>query len=72
MLVTINAEILEIGKEIGRYKIVTGAKINREKSVGLRLDRWKGKKLAIFFGLDLQLQKNSTSVLEKVIAATNL
>ena len=35
MLVTSSAKVEEVSKEIGRYKAVTGAKINREKSVGL-------------------------------------
>ena len=37
VFVTSSAEVDEVSKEIG-----TGAKINREKSVGLRLDSWKG------------------------------
>ena len=37
-----SAEMEEVSKEIGRYEAVTGAKINREKSVGLRLGSWKG------------------------------
>lgn len=32
-------EIDEVNKEICRYEIVVGAKINRDKSVGLRLGR---------------------------------
>ena len=37
VLVTSSAEVEEVNKEIGRYEAVAGAKINREKSVGLRL-----------------------------------
>ena len=65
---------------------MTGAKINREKSVGLRLGSLKGcalpgpfiwkdgpcKKLGVWFGPDLQLEKNWSEVLEKVVAATEL
>ena len=86
VLVTSSAEVEEVSKEIGRYEAVTGAKINREKSVGLRLGSWKGcplpgpfiwrdgacKILGIWFGPDLQLKKNWSEVLEKVVAATEL
>ena len=72
VLVTSSAEVEEVSKEIGRYEAVTGAKINREKSVGLRLGSWKGcalpgpfiwkdgpcKILGVWFGPDLQLEKN--------------
>ena len=36
VLVTSSAEVEDVSKEIGRYEAVTGAKINRENSVGLR------------------------------------
>ena len=42
VLVTSSAEVEEVSKEIGRYEAVAGAKINHEKSVGLRLGTWKG------------------------------
>ena len=86
VLVTSSAEVEEVSKEIGRYEAVTGAKINRDKSVGLRLGSWKGcalpgpfiwkdgpcKILGVWFGPDLQLEKNWSEVLEKVVAATEL
>ena len=86
VLVTSSAEVEEVSKEIGRYEAVTGAKINREKSVGLRLGSWKGcvlpgpfiwkdgpcKILGVCFGPDLQLEKNWSEVLDKVVAATEL
>ena len=86
VLVTSSAEVEEVSKEIGRYEAVTGAKINREKSVGLRLGSWKGcalpgpfiwkdgpcKILGVWFGPDLQLEKNWSEVLNKVVAATEL
>ena len=86
VLVTSSAEVEEVSKEIGRYEAVTGAKINREKSVGLRLGSWKGcvlpgpliwkdgpcKILGVWFGPDLQLEKNWSEVLDKVVAATEL
>ena len=37
VLVTSSAEVEEVSKEIGRYEAVSGAKINHEKSVGLRV-----------------------------------
>ena len=81
VLITSSAEVEEVSKEIGRYEAVTGAKINREKSVGLRLGSLKGpfiwkddpcKILGVWFGPDLQLEKNWSEVLEKVVAATEL
>ena len=67
VLVMSSAEVEEVSKEIGRYEAVTGAKIDREKSVGLHLGSWKGctlpapfiwkdgpcKILSIWFGPDL-------------------
>ena len=86
LLVTSISEIEEVQKEIGRYEEVTGARINREKSVGLRLGSWKGsslpgpfswtdgpcKILGVWFGPDLQLEKNWSEVIEKVVATTGL
>ena len=82
VLVKSSAEVEEVSKEIGRYEAVTGAKINREKSVGLRLGSWKGCALPGPFiwkdgpckilGPDLQLEKNWSEVLEKVVTATEL
>ena len=86
VLVTSSAKVEEVSKEIGRYEAVAGAKINHEKSVGLLLGSWKGcalpglfiwkyglrKMLDIWFRPDLQLEKNWSEVLEKVIAMTEL
>ena len=86
MLVTSNVEVVEVSKEIGRYEVVTGAKINHEKSVSLRLAWWKGcvllghfsetdrpsKILSIRFSPDLQLEKKWSEALEKVVAMTAL
>ena len=68
VLVTNSAELLEKSKEIARYEVVTGTKINREKSVSLGLGSWKGcaitssfswkdgshKTLGVWFSPDLQ------------------
>ena len=86
VLVTSSAELEEVSKEIGRYEAVAGAEVNREKSIGLQLGSWKGralpgpfiwkdgpcKILGVWFGPDLQLKKNWSEVLEKVVAATEL
>ena len=85
-VLVMSAEVEEVSKEIRRYKAVTGAKINCEKSVSLQLGSWKGcahpgpfiwrdipcKILGIWFGPNLQLEKNWSEVLEKVVAATKL
>ena len=42
VLVTNNAEIEEVSKEIEMYEVVSGVKTSREKSVGLSLGSWKG------------------------------
>ena len=71
VLVTSSAEMEELSKEIRKYEAMTGAKINREKSISLRLGLWKGcalpcpfilrdgqcKILGVWFGHDLQLEK---------------
>lgn len=41
VLEIISAEIYKVGREIRGYKMVTGAKINRDESVGLQLVTWK-------------------------------
>ena len=86
VLVISSVDVVEVNKEIGRFEVVTGVKINREKSVGLQLGSWKGcalpglfswkdspcKILGVWFGPNLQLEKNWSEVLEKVVAATEL
>ena len=37
MLVMSSVEVVEVSKEIAKYEVVTGFKINREKSVSLQL-----------------------------------
>ncbi len=85
-LVTSSAKVEEVSKEIGRYRAVIGAKINCKKSVGLQLGLWKGcdfpspfiwrygacKTIGVWFGPDLQLEKNCSELLEKVVPATEL
>jgi len=86
IFVTSRAEAEQVSIEIGKYEMVTGARINRDKSVGLRLGAWKGcalpgpfswtdgpcKILGVWFGPDLQLEKNWSEILEKVVATAGL
>ena len=86
LLVTSFAEIWEVDSEIQRYRMVAGAKINCSKSAGLLLGSWRGgsipgpfdwtdgpcKILGVWYGPDLQLEKNWSEVLEKVVAAVGL
>ena len=75
-------DIEAVQKAVDRYEKVTGAKINRDKSSGLRLGAWKGvalpgpfswtdgpvRILGVWFGPDLQLEKNWSEVKSKVEA----
>ena len=86
VLVTSNAEISVVGAEIRLYETVTGAKINCDKSSGLRIGAWRGmplqgpfswsdgpcKILGVWFGPDLQLEKNWSEVLKAVRSAAAL
>ena len=76
VLVTSSAEVKEVSKEIRRYEGVLGIKIKCEKSVGLQLGLYKScalpssfswmdslcKILGVWFGLNLQLEKNWSEV----------
>ena len=86
VLVSSKAEINEVSKEISGYELVTGAKINRDKSSGLRLGSWKGvslpgpflwtdgpvKILGIWFGPDLLVEMNWSEAQEKAEDAVKL
>ncbi len=81
--VSSRSDIEAVQKALDRYEKVTGAKINRDKSSGLRLGAWKGvdlpgrfgwtdgpvRILGVWFGPDLQLEKNWSEVRAKVYAA---
>jgi len=75
------SEIVAVNKVLARYEKITGAKINLEKSEGLRLGAWAGsanlpgpfrwsdgpiKILGVWFGPDLQIDKNWSEVQTKV------
>ncbi|CAE1328542.1 unnamed protein product [Acanthosepion pharaonis] len=84
VLVSSRAEINEVSKQISGYEMVTGAKINRDKSVGLRLGAWKGvslpgpflwtdgpiKILGVWFGPGVEM--NWSEVQGRAEAAGNL
>ena len=77
------SEIVAVKEALARYEQITGAKINLEKSKGLRLGAWTGsdklpgpfrwsdgpiKILGVWFGPDLQVEKNWSEVQAKVEA----
>ena len=68
-------------KVVARYEQIAGVKINFDKSEGLRLGAWRGGVplprpfrgsnglmciLEVWFGLGLQLERNSSEVQAKV------
>ena len=70
-------------KAIGEYEKIAGAKVNFDKSEGLRLGAWRGSNthpgpfrwsdelvriLGVWFGPDLQLDRNWAEVQAKVNA----
>ena len=80
-----NIEVVR--KQLERYEKVTGAKINLGKSKGLRLGAWRGLEslpgpfswtdgpvriLGVWFGPDLQLEKNWSEIQTKVEVAVRI
>ena len=69
-------DILAVKEVVVRYKKVAGAKVNFDKSEGLRLDAWRGsiplpgpiRILGVWFGPGLQLEQNWLEVRAKVEA----
>ena len=74
-------DIVAVKEALARYEFVTGAKINCEKSEGVRLGLWRSasplpgpfslgngpiKILGVWFGPDLQIEKNWSEVQTKV------
>lgn len=80
-----HSDIKVVQKALERYEI-TGTKINRNKTSDLRLGTWKGiaftrpfRKsvgsvliLEVWFGPDIQLEKNLSGVLAKVGASVRI
>ena len=79
--VSCRRDIKAVHKAVARYEKVTGAKINRGKSKGLRLGAWRGsvplpgpfswtdgpiRILGVWYGPDLQLEKNWSEVHARV------
>ena len=74
-------------KAVGEYVRITGAKVNFDKSEGLRLGAWKGSNtlpepfrwsnglvciLGVWLGPDLQLERNWSEVQAKVNAQVGI
>ena len=84
-LLQLSSQLVEVKKEIRKYEVVARVKINPEKSVGLRLDSCKScalpspynwtnrscKMLSVWFGPNLQLERNWSEAVEKIVAATD-
>ncbi len=87
VMVSDTTKVEVVGTILKEYEAVTGAKINPDKSVGLRLGTWRGrpmpsnsvvgrwtdgpvKLLGVWFGPDLQLDRNWDEVTSKVASLT--
>ena len=83
VFVSSSEDITAVQQALGEYERITGAKINCDKSAGLRLGAWRRlnlpgpfewtdgpiKILGIWFGPDLQLELNWSEVQTKVEAS---
>ena len=80
-------DIKAVKKVVGEYERIAGAKINFDKSEGLRLGTWRGSDtlkgpfrwvdgtvriLGVWFGPDLQLERNWSEVQAKVNAQVGI
>ena len=87
VMVSDASEIEAVGAILQEYQQVTGACINRDKSVGLQLGNWRGrptpasgefcrwtegpvKLLGVWFGPDLQVDRNWDEVASRVASLT--
>jgi hypothetical protein len=87
VMVSDTKEIEVVGTTLKEYELLTGAKINQDKSVGLQLGTWRGrsmpsdgvvgrwtdgpvKLLGVWFGPDLQVDRNWDEVTSKVVSLT--
>ena len=76
-------DIKAVKKEVGEYERIAGAKVNFDKSVGMWLGAWRGSDtlpepfrwsdgpvriLGVWFGPDLQLERNWSEVQAKLDA----
>ena len=80
-------DIKAVKKAVGEYERIAGAKVNFDKSEGLRLGAWTGSNtlpgpfrwsdgpvriLGVWFGPDLQLERNWSEVQAKVNAQVGI
>ena len=80
-------DIKAVKKAVGEYERITGAKVNFDKSEGLRLGAWRGSNtlpepfrwsdepvriLGVWFGPDLRLERNWSEVQAKVNAQVGI
>ena len=80
-------DIRAVKKAVGEYERIAGAKVNFDKSKGLRLGAWRGsytlpgpfrwsdgpiRILGVWFGPDLQLEQNWSEVQAKVNAQVGI
>ena len=80
-------DIIAVKKAVSEYERIAGAKVNFDKSEGLRLGAWRGSNtlpgpfrwsdgpvriLGVWFGPDLQLERNWSEVQAKVNAQVGI
>ena len=73
-------DIKAVKEAVVEYERIAGAKVNFDKSEGLRLGAWRGSKplpgpfriLGVWFGPDLQLERNWSEVQAKVNAQVGI
>ena len=87
VFVSRHLDIKAVKKAVGEYERIAGAKVNFDKSKGLRLGAWRGSDtlpgpfrwsdgpvriLGLWFGPDLQLERNWSEVQGKVNAQVGI
>ena len=87
VFVSCRLDIKAVTTAVGKYERIVGAKVNSDKSEGLRLGAWRGSDilpgpfrwsdgpvriLGVWFGLDLQLERNWSEEQAKVNALVGI
>ena len=87
VFISCRLDIEAVKKAVGEYERIAGAKVNFDKSEGLRLGSWRGSDtlpgpfrwsdgpvriLGVWFGPDLQLERNWSEVQAKVNAQVGI
>ena len=87
VFVSRHLDIKAVKKAVGEYELIAGVKVNFDKSEGLRLGAWRGSDtlpglfcwsdglvriLRVWFGPDLQLERNWSEVQAKVNAQVGI